>query len=66
MGIYYTFRGDLIIVSAHGFSSYEELAGVFDKIVLDPMFKPRAKILFDAHQTNYGPSSDELETLACH
>jgi hypothetical protein len=46
------FRGDLTIVNAHGFSSYEEATGVFDQIASDPMLKPPAKILFDARQTN--------------
>ena len=66
MSIHLTFRGDLIVVTAHGVSSYEEVTGTFDRIVSSPMFKPPARILFDGRYTDYGPPAEELRSFARH
>jgi len=64
MSIDYRIDGDLVVVIPYGVNTYEDVCGLFERLIADPAFSPPAKILFDARHTNYGPPSEELEMLS--
>jgi SpoIIAA-like len=66
MSIDYSIDDKLVIVSVHGFNTFEDVANVFVDIIADPAFNPSKNILFDARDTDYGPPTEELEALAGH
>jgi hypothetical protein len=66
MSITYCIDDKLVVVSVHGFNTFEDVANVFVEIIGDPAFNPVKGILFDARDTAYGPPTEELEALANH
>ncbi len=66
MSIKFMIDDTIVVVSAYGVSTYEEVRQAFDRIAKSPNLHKPAKILFDARHTEYGPPVDELGTLAEH
>jgi hypothetical protein len=66
MSIEFRINDRLIVVTARGVSTYEEVIGAFVKIVADPAFRAPARVVFDARYTDHAPPSYELEMLAEH
>ncbi len=66
MSIEFKIDDQLVLVSAHGSSSYVEVRTAFEKIEADPALQLPVRILIDARHTNYGPPADELGQLAAH
>lgn len=64
MSITYTIKDKLVVVTAHGSSSYGEIFKAFGKIITDPAFKTPTNVLFDARHTDYNLPTNEIEALA--
>ena len=66
MSIAYSIDDQIVAVSVHGISEYEEVRRAFDEIASTLNSAMPARILFDARHTDYAPPSEELGALAEH
>ena len=63
MSIEYVIDNAFVVVTPCGFNTLDDMVNVFKKILSDPAVNLPMKIIFDAHNTDYGPPSEELEAL---
>jgi hypothetical protein len=64
MTIRVAFQDHLVVVSAHGVSTFDEVRAAFDAIVARPDLHLPARILFDTRHTDHAPPGEELGALA--
>lgn len=66
MSIGYTIDDKLVIATAYGPFTMDEVFLTFGKIMVDPALKPPTNVLLDARHTEHGPTNEEIEALAEH
>jgi hypothetical protein len=66
MSIEYTISRQLVVVTAYGPFTMDEVFLTFGRIMVDPTLKPPANVLLDARHTDYGPPNEEIEAIAEH